>query len=85
MSESLRDLLERVHQRLRDAKSIDRDSRELLVTLMKDIEHALKAKPAKSGTHAPRLEALAVRFEAEHPELAGVLRQLVDTLGKAGI
>jgi hypothetical protein len=34
---------------------------------------------------AQPLEALAVRFEADHPSLAGVLRQIMDTLGKAGI
>jgi hypothetical protein len=34
---------------------------------------------------AQPLEALAVRFEADHPALAGVLRQIMDTLGKAGI
>jgi hypothetical protein len=34
---------------------------------------------------AEPVEALAVRFEAEHPSLAGVLRQIMDTLGKAGI
>jgi hypothetical protein len=33
----------------------------------------------------PRLEALAVRFEADHPSLAALLRRLVDLLGKAGI
>jgi hypothetical protein len=31
------------------------------------------------------VEALAVRFEADHPSLAGVLRQIMDTLSKAGI
>jgi hypothetical protein len=31
------------------------------------------------------LEALAVRFEAEHPALAQVLRELIDELAKAGI
>ncbi len=34
---------------------------------------------------AGSLEALAVRFEAEHPALAAALRQGADLLGKAGI
>ena len=38
-----------------------------------------------SAVAAEPVEALAVRFEADHPSLAGVLRQIMDTLGKAGI
>jgi len=35
--------------------------------------------------HESRVEAAAVQFEAEHPQLASVLRQVMDALGKAGI
>jgi predicted component of type VI protein secretion system len=88
MSESLRELLERVHERLKGSGSLDERSRELLGTVMRDIDRALN-RPTKNGNQkfdaAPRLEALAVRFESEHPQLAGVLRQLIDALGKAGI
>lgn len=85
--ESLRDLLERVHERLSGDGALDARSRELLKTLMHDIERAL-AQPGKGGQKsdaALRLEALAVKFESDHPALAGVLRQLMDALGKAGI
>lgn len=82
--ESLRELLSRVHERLSHARSIDPESRKLLETLMKDIERALGGhRHPESPVH--RLEELAVRFEAEHPALAGVMRQLGDALGKAGI
>ena len=88
MSESLRELLQRVHERLNRSGSLDESSRELLGTVMRDIDRALN-RPAKNGSRkldaAPRLEALAVRFESEHPQLAAVLRQLIDALGKAGI
>jgi uncharacterized protein DUF4404 len=89
--ESLRELLTRVHERLAASSSLDRDSRQLLATLMHDIERALgrggaTAEPAAvAAAHAPRLESLAVRFEAGHPGLAQALRQLTDALGKAGI
>jgi predicted component of type VI protein secretion system len=86
--ESLRELLERVHERL-SGGSVDPQSRELLATVMRDIEHALNpsgaAKPAAKAEPTEVLEGLAVRFESEHPALAGVLRQLIDALGKAGI
>jgi hypothetical protein len=84
-AEDLRPLLAQLHERLARAKSLDPDSRELLKTLAADIEGALANDDL--GTVAPEqpLETLAVRFEADHPALAGVLRQIVDTLAKAGI
>jgi hypothetical protein len=98
--ETLQALLARVHERLNEAGSVDADSRELLGQVMGDIERALqsgRASPAPGGrskvptvaataeTHTPRLEALAVQFEADHPALAEGLRSLADLLGKAGI
>jgi len=85
--ETLRELLGRVHERLSHAASVDQESRKLLATLTRDIERTLGAQRSKKleRESLPRLEALAVRFEAEHPALAQVLRQLIDALGKAGI
>jgi len=92
--ESLRELLARVHERLSASGSVDRELRQLLGTVMRDIERALApgaqtASPATpapaAAVHAPRLESLAVQFEAGHPGLAELLRQLIDALGKAGI
>jgi hypothetical protein len=88
--ESLRELLARVHERLNQSGSVDADSREMLGTVMGDIERALRrggpqgAAGAVKAT-APRLESLAVQFEADHPGLAELLRQIIDALGKAGI
>ena len=92
--ESLRELLTRVHERLSRAATVDPESRQLLRTLTGDIERALGSSPPSSGGAGPRhigresvsnLEALAARFDADHPALAQTLRQLVDLLGKAGI
>jgi predicted component of type VI protein secretion system len=91
--ESLRELLKRMHERLSSSGAIDSESRELLGIVMRDIERALDLTPAAAdsasagqvGLHASRLESLAVEFEAGHPALAEVLRELVDALGKAGI
>jgi uncharacterized protein DUF4404 len=98
--ESLQALLARVHERLSEAGSVDTDSRELLGQLMADIERALQTSPTTpasarpttasapvtaTNAHTPRLEALAVQFEADHPALADGLRSLADLLGKAGI
>ena len=91
--ESLRELLARVHEHLAARRCVERESRELLGTVMRDIERALGADAASAGSaagqaaasHASRLDTLAVKFEAGHPGLAETLRELVDALGKAGI
>ena len=98
--ESLRDLLARLHEQLlaRD-RSLDVESRRLLTTAMRDIEQALdrgdlamdKADQRLDdasvavAAHTPRLESLAVRFEAGHPAIAEALRELINALVKAGI
>lgn len=93
--ESLRELLARLHEHLSASGSVDPEARALLATVMRDIEGALAPPPggkrtaaamrAPAAAHAPRLESLAVRFEAGHPGVAELLRALVDALGKAGI
>ena len=62
----------------------------MLATVMRDIDGALgkgsggsEIEPAKASV--PRLEALAVQFEAEHPAIAQLLRQIGTLLGQAGI
>ena len=87
--ETLRELLARVHERLSQPGSVDGEARELLGTVMRDIERAL-GRPTPGGTgaaqvNASRLESLAVQFEADHPQLAELLRRIIDALGKAGI
>jgi predicted component of type VI protein secretion system len=98
--ESLRELLARLHEQLgaRD-RSLDVESRRLLTTAMRDIEQALDRADrtmdqgdqilddasAAVAAHTPRLESLAVRFEAGHPAIAEALRELIDALVKAGI
>lgn len=85
--ETLRQLLARVHERLSSSHSIDPEARDLLATVMRDIDGALGKGGAASALKSPgpRLEALAVQFEAEHPAVAQLLRQIGALLGQAGI
>ena len=55
--------------------------------VMRDIDGALGKGGAASALKSPgpRLEALAVQFEAEHPAVAQLLRQIGALLGQAGI
>ena len=82
--DDLRELLAQLHARLGRAKSLDGESRKLLTTVARDIETALKGGSTPKTMLEP-IEQLAVRFETDHPSVADVLRQIVDTLGKAGI
>jgi hypothetical protein len=86
--ESLSQLLQRVRARLSEGGALDGESRQQLGSLVQDIERTMggsAAAPAGAAAHAPRLESLAVRFEAGHPALAETLRELMDALVKAGI
>jgi Domain of unknown function (DUF4404) len=90
--ESLRELLARLHEQLGSSgRALDAESRKLLMTVMGDIERTLDrtGRAAEDNSvvagHTPRLESLAVRFEAGHPAVAEALRELIDALVKAGI
>lgn len=90
--ESLRELLVRVRERLAASGGLDHEARQLLGTVMRDIERALAAHDTAAADaagaaagHAPRLESLAVKFEAGHPALAEALRELIGALARAGI
>jgi hypothetical protein len=83
--ESLPELLRRVRAHL-GAGPVEGDARQQLGTLVRDIEAKLgQGTPAAVAPAVPRLESLAVKFEASHPALAETLREVIDALGKAGI
>ncbi len=70
-------LVRRLHDELQRASTLDEESRQLLAVLARDME--------KFDTQMSSARGFAVRFEAEHPEIAATLRQLADVFGKAGI
>ncbi len=76
---SLQALLARVQQHLSSGTPVDSGTRSQLHTVLRELEGG-GPQPA-----APRLESLAVKFEASHPALAETLREVIDALGKAGI
>ncbi|MDE2220800.1 MAG: DUF4404 family protein [Gammaproteobacteria bacterium] len=89
-NESLHEALARLHAELQAAPQLDEESRRLLQAIAADVGRASQGgNPATGGTadlgHAPRLEALAVRFEAGYPALAARLRGIVDALGRIGL
>ena len=85
----LRSSLASLHQQLTHNPALDAESRQLLLTVLHDIEQLVQQPPAGAALAAPaerhRVTELVARFDADHPALAAGLRQLVDTLGKLGI
>jgi hypothetical protein len=84
----LKDQLAALHAELVRTRSVDDpELRRRLIELLGDITRLL-GKPATAGEHSSlfeQLDALAVRFEADHPALGNAIRQVVDALAKAGI
>ena len=86
-TQDLQTLLRQLHAELGRAEALDPESRRLLDVVVDDIRRVGSADARSADTHATPggLEALAVRFEADHPSMAIALRRLADVLGKAGI
>jgi hypothetical protein len=89
--ERLQQLISRLHEELSSSESVDEQSRALLQKLTQDIEQLADSsettgEPATSHTEATsQLEAVALKFEADHPKLSMALGELADALGKIGI
>ena len=83
----LRQLVASLHRELGNAKSVDAESRRQMDALIKDIDRVLDTSPAalQDASVRDRLEELLLRFEAQHPAIATSMRELIDTLAKAGI
>lgn len=87
MTKSLNEQVAELHAELARTRSADPELRELLISLLADITRLLGQSTSTTEQQSPamHLDALAVQFEAEHPALGRALRQVVDTLSKAGI
>jgi hypothetical protein len=88
-SDELSRLLDRLDAELDSVKAAAAEGRARLHALTQDVRRAAGSAPPNAlvagAEHHSRLEEFASRFEANHPDLAATLRQLIDTLGKAGV
>jgi hypothetical protein len=83
-TEQLHALLRGLHGELARTASLDAETRQLVGVVIGDLEKLGAATPGQHPTPGA-LEALAVRFEVDHPAMGAALRQVADLLGKAGI
>ena len=86
-NESLHEALSRLHAELQVAPQLDDESRRLLQAIAADVGRVAVGSTEETADvgHVPRLEALAVRFEAGYPSLAARLRGIADALGRIGL
>jgi hypothetical protein len=84
--QQVREKLEELHAALREAGAVDPESRELLRTVLADIQRLLDQE---SG-HEPeslvdRLREAMEEFEESHPTLTEAAGRVIDALAKMGI
>lgn len=87
MSTTLKQQLAIVHTQLSDLRTIDTETRQLLLVVLADISRLLEPEAAAANDASPTetFETIAARFDADHPALSTAVRQLIDALAKAGI
>ena len=87
-TERIKSILKKLHEDLASKQKVDPELKKLLQNLDKDI-HELLAKGVQGRAEATDLKsragALAVDFEARHPQAEKIIRELIDTLEKMGI
>ncbi|MBI3244518.1 MAG: DUF4404 family protein [Chloroflexi bacterium] len=87
--QQLHEKLEQLHAELQQAQTVDAGERELLRSLMKDIQELLD-RPGDASAHqyhslGERLSAALLRFELSHPALTASIAQAIDGLNRIGI
>jgi Domain of unknown function (DUF4404) len=87
MSSAIHQQIQALHRQLADLHQVDSDTQEQLLILQADINRLLADDIEAPGGHSPAdaVETLAAQFDADHPALSNALRNLVDSLSKAGI
>ncbi len=79
--------IQALHRQLTELQQIDSTVQEQLLILQADINRLVDNNAPDAQEHSPTeaVESLAARFDADHPTLSTALRNLLDSLGKAGI
>ena len=84
--ERLRQKLDELHAELEQTKELDDEDRQHLAAVMGEIREAVdQSGPASRGSFTDRLKESLTRFEASHPRLAALVREISTTLSEAGI
>lgn len=77
----LRRALEQLHAELEQTRTMDPESRQLLLHLQADIQAALtEPSAAANATLGRRLDVAVAHFEESHPDLTLTIKQVLDNL-----
>ncbi|MGD9843377.1 MAG: DUF4404 family protein [Steroidobacteraceae bacterium] len=85
MSHPIDQQLHDLHEKLTSLPQVEPATREQLLIVLADINRLLDSEIPQRNSPAEAVESLAAQFDVDHPSLSAALRNLVDTLGKAGI
>lgn len=86
--DKLRQLVASLHEELSQADELDDEARQRLQELGGDIERLVsreESPAAHRDTALEQVEEAAVRFQAQHPRLASILEEIMDSLTRLGI
>jgi uncharacterized membrane protein YccC len=83
--QTLRRHVAALRQELVSQDKLDGRTRELLERIATDVEDVIDENAEESASPRERIESAATEFEAEHPTLARILREVGDTLAKLGV
>jgi hypothetical protein len=85
--QNLHQMLEQLHTELQNADALDDRSRDLLRSVLGDIEDLLerKKKGTQPGSIVERLREAVIGFEKTHPTLTDAIGRLADALAGIGI
>jgi uncharacterized protein YukE len=78
----LKQQLQALHETLKESPQVDDETQTLLQQIAVDIG---ELEVGNAADLSERVQEQAVQFEQEHPALAEILRQIVDTLGRIGV
>ena len=92
-NEELKNRLEDLHQELEKAHTLSTEERDKFGSLLSDMVLIARGEGLEQEneelrddeTLREKLEHKASDFDVDHPRLASVIRQVLDTLGKMGI
>lgn len=84
--DKIQQLLVELHEQLQEKNALDDETKGLLQQVLDDVKDGLNKETTEFEQDLPdRIEQHAVQFEQEHPTLSGILRQIIDTLGRIGV
>jgi flagellar biosynthesis chaperone FliJ len=84
-NQKLRELLQQLHDELKQLESVDDDGREMLSHLNADIQQFLDPTRENPESFLEQLQSAIDHFEVEHPAITAALSQMLNALSNAGI